>query len=73
MSKIEKFLAAGIVTRIITAVVLAAVLITAWVQGGWYIAALVALIVVVGMGEFLFMFQPEGGWGMKILGLVLAA
>lgn len=71
MSKFEKFLAAGIVSRLVTAVILAAVLITAWVLGGWYIAALVALVAVVGMGEFLFMFQPKGGWTMKILGILL--
>ncbi|MBQ8173172.1 MAG: hypothetical protein IJ034_04435, partial [Mailhella sp.] len=71
MSKFEKFLAAGIVSRLVTAVILVVVLITAWVLGGWYIAALVALIAVVGMGEFLFMFQPKGGWAMKLLGLLL--
>ena len=73
MPMIEKFRAAGIVTRIITAVIIAAVLIAAWMTGGWYIAALVALVAVVGMGEFLFMFQPSGAWGMKILGLLLGA
>lgn len=73
MSTLEKFRAAGLITRIVTAVILAVVLIAAWVLGGWYIAALVALIAVVGMGEFLFMFQPEGGWMMKILGILLGA
>ncbi len=73
MSTIEKFRAAGLVTRIATAVVLAAALIAAWVMGGWYIAALVGLLAVVGMGEFLFMFQPSGGWGMKVLGLLLGS
>ena len=61
MSTIEKFRAAGLVTRIATGLILAAALIGAWVMGGWYIAALVGLLAVVGMGEFLFMFQPSGG------------
>ena len=73
MSMLEKFRAAGLLTRIATGLLLAAALIAAWVMGGWYIAALVALLAVVGMGEFLFMFQPSGGWGMKILGLLLGA
>ena len=73
MSMLEKFRAAGLLTRIATGLLLAAALIAAWVMGGWYIAALVALLAVVGMGEFLFMFQPTGGWGMKILGLLLGA
>ena len=73
MSTIEKFRAAGIITRIVTGLLLAATLIAAWVMGGWYIAALVGLLAVVGMGEFLFMFQPSGGWGMKILGLLLGS
>ena len=70
---LEKFRAAGLISRIITAVILAAVLIAAWVIGGLYIAALVAVLAVVGMGEFLFMFQPKGGWGMKLIGLLLGA
>ncbi len=69
----EKFRAASLSLRLVTAVVLAAVLIAAWSMGGWYVAALVAVLAVAGMGEFLFMFQREGGWGMKILGLVLGA
>ena len=73
MSTIEKFRAAGLVTRIATGLVLAAALIGAWVMGGWYIAALVGLLAVGGMGEFLFMFQPSGGWGMKVIGLLLGA
>ena len=73
MSTIEKFRAAGLVTRIATGLILAAALIGAWVMGGWYIAALVGLLAVVGMGEFLFMFQPSGGWGMKVIGLLLGS
>ncbi len=69
----EKFRAASLSLRLITAAVLAAVLIAAWTMGGWYVAALVAVLAVAGMGEFLFMFQREGGWVMKILGIVLAA
>lgn len=67
----EKFRASSLSLRLVTAVVLAAVLIAAWIMGGWYIAALVAVLAVVGTGEFLLMFQREGCWGMKILGLVL--
>ena len=70
---IEKFRAAGIGPRLITAVILAALLITAWVLGGWYIAALVALAALVGLGEFFCLFQKEGGKGMKALGLLLGA
>ena len=53
----DKFRAAGLSLRLMTAVVLAAVLIAAWVMGGWYVAALVSLLARVGMGEFLFLFQ----------------
>lgn len=69
----EKFRAAGLSTRLITAVILAAVLIAAWVMGGFYVAGLVALLAVAGLGEFLFLFQRSGGWGMKVLGLLLGA
>ncbi|WP_418764771.1 phosphatidate cytidylyltransferase [Mailhella sp.] len=69
----DKFRAAGLSLRLITAVVLAAVLIAAWVMGGWYVCALVSVLALVGMGEFLFLFQRSGGWGMKILGLLLGA
>lgn len=69
----EKFRAAGLSTRLITAVILAAVLIAAWVMGGFYVAGLVALLAVAGLGEFLFLFQRSGGWGMKMLGLLLGA
>ena len=53
----EKFRAASLSLRLVTAVVLAAVLIAAWSMGGWYVAALVAVLAVAGMGEFLFLFQ----------------
>ncbi|WP_294447644.1 phosphatidate cytidylyltransferase [uncultured Mailhella sp.] len=69
----DKFRAAGLGLRLITAAVLAAVLIAAWVMGGWYVSGLVGVLALVGLGEFLFLFQPEGGWGMKILGLLLGA
>ncbi len=69
----DKFRAAGLGLRLITAAVLAVVLIAAWVMGGWYVSGLVGVLALVGMGEFLFLFQPEGGWGMKILGLLLGA
>lgn len=69
----DKFRAAGLSMRLITALVLAAVLIAAWVMGGWYVCGLVAVLALAGMGEFLFLFQPSGGWGMKILGLLLGA
>lgn len=69
----DKFRAAGLGLRLITAAVLAAVLIAAWVMGGWYVSALVSVLALVGLGEFLFLFQPSGAWVMKILGLVLGA
>ena len=69
----DKFRAAGLGLRLITAAVLAAVLIAAWIMGGWYVSGLVGVLALVGLGEFLFLFQPSGGWGMKILGLVLGA
>ena len=69
----DKFRAAGLGLRLITAAVLAAVLIAAWVIGGWYVSALVSVLALVGLGEFLFLFQPSGAWVMKILGLVLGA
>lgn len=69
----DKFRAAGLSLRLITALVLAAVLIAAWVMGGWYVCALVSVLALVGLGEFLFLFQPSGGWVMKILGLLLGA
>ncbi|HJD98187.1 phosphatidate cytidylyltransferase [Mailhella massiliensis] len=69
----EKFRAASLSLRLVTAVVLAAVLIAAWSMGGRYVVGLVAVLAVAGMGEFLFLFQKEGGWGMKILGLLLGA
>jgi phosphatidate cytidylyltransferase len=67
----EKFRAAGLNARIFTGLIMAAVLIAAWVMGGWYLAGLVSLIAVVGLGEFLFLFQKNGAWGMKILGILL--
>ena len=69
----EKFRAAGLHTRLITAAILAAVLITVWVLGGWYIAGFVTLAAVVGLGEFFSLFQPRGGWLVKGLGVVLGA
>ncbi len=69
----DKFRAAGLSLRLITALVLAAVLVAAWVLGGWYVCGLVAVLALAGMGEFLFLFQPSSGWGMKILGLLLGA
>ena len=69
----DKFRAAGLGLRLITAAVLAAVLIAAWIMGGWYVSGLVGVLALVGLGEFLFLFQSSGGWGMKILGLVLGA
>lgn len=69
----DKFRAAGLGLRLITAAVLAAVLIAAWIMGGWYVSGLVGVLALVGLGEFLFLFQPAGGWGMKILGLLLGA
>lgn len=69
----DKFRAAGLSLRLITALILAAVLIAAWIMGGWYVCALVAVLALAGMGEFLFLFQHDGGWGMKTLGLLLGA
>lgn len=69
----DKFRAAGLGLRLITAAVLAVVLIAAWVMGGWYVSGLVGVLALVGLGEFLFLFQPSGGWGMKILGLLLGS
>ena len=69
----DKFRAASLSLRLVTAVVLAAVLIAAWVLGGWYVCGLVAVLALVGLGEFLFLFRREGAYGMKMLGLVLGA
>ena len=70
---LEKFRSAALNTRIITAVILATVLITAWALGGWYVKALLGAIILLGLGEFLCMFQRHGAWGMKLTGLVLGA
>lgn len=69
----NKFSAASLNVRLATAVVLAVVLIAAWGMGGLYVHALVGLLSLIGLGEFLFLFQPVGCWGMKILGLLLGA
>ncbi len=69
----EKLCAAGLPVRIATAVVIALVLIAAWSMGGWYVTALLAVVIMAGYGEWLFLFQKNGGWDMKITGLVLCA
>ncbi len=69
----EKLRAAGLPVRIATAVVIALVLIAAWSMGGWYVTALLGVVIMTGYGEWLFLFQKKGGWDMKITGLVLCA
>ncbi|WP_298068630.1 phosphatidate cytidylyltransferase [uncultured Mailhella sp.] len=67
----EKFRAAGLQTRLITGLLLAAALIAVWCAGGWYLSGFVVLVSAVGLGEYLSLFQTRGGWLSRGLGLFL--
>ncbi len=67
----EKLKAAALNTRILTGIILAAILITAWVLGGWFVIALISVVAMLGLGEFLFLFCRQNAWGMKLTGMLL--
>ena len=69
----EKFRKAGLASRLVSGVILAAAVITCWVLGGKFIAGLIAVASLAGMGEFLFLFQKQGCHAMKAFGLALCA
>lgn len=67
----ENFRTAALQARLITALILAAVLIAVWIVGGLYLSGFVVLISVIGLGEYLFLFRPLNSWFAMGLGLIL--
>lgn len=54
----QAFRAAGINARMMTGLILAAVLLVVWLAGGFFLFALVAVVAAVGQWEFCSLFMP---------------
>ncbi len=66
----ENFRTTGFQTRLITALILAVVLIAVWLLGGFYLSCFVVLISVIGLGEYLCLVLPRN-WFTRGFGLSL--
>ncbi len=70
---LQKYLAAGLGARVVTGLILFAVLFTAWKAGGFLLFLLLLVVCGIGQWECYSFFLPQGELPAKALGILLGA
>lgn len=70
---LQKYLAAGLGARVVTGLILLAVLFTAWKAGGLPLFLLLLVVCGIGQWECYSLFLPQGSVPAKALGILIGA